>query len=120
MSRVTHLLIHTCTVVRNDPINVGQGKWRENYQPLYEGARCRISGSGMTERTTAQQLKTYEGFAGYFEPGLDIKRDDYIVDVVREDGSVDPRSYRVTGNVTPSIAHHTKVNLEVIEKGKGA
>jgi hypothetical protein len=114
---VTHLLIHTATVERNTPIDIGQGKWRDNYAPLHTNIRFRISGLSASERRTADQLKTYAEFAGYAEPGLDIKKNDQVTGVVREDGSVDPNTYQVMGDVQPSIAHHTKVLLRVIKLG---
>ena len=114
---VTHLLIHRATVQRNSPVDLGKGKWQDNYVAIATNIRFRFSGNSGSEVTTGDQLKTYTQYNGYAEPGQDIQRGDYVVGITREDGTVDPRSYRVTGVVPPSKRHHTKVTLEEIQKG---
>lgn len=114
---VTHLLIHTVDVQRSTPTSVGKGKWRDSYVPHLSQIQFRISGMSASERINAQQENSPAQYVGYSEPGIDIKRDDIVTNITREDGTSDPNEYRVTGNVSPSIAHHTKVLLERIDKG---
>lgn len=114
---VTHLLIHTVTVQRNTPVNQGAGRFLDEYADLHVGIPFRIAGNQSQERYTGDQQNTLVTHLGYGEPGLDIKRDDHITNVVRDDGSADPALYRVVGTVPPSKTHHTKVLLEQIARG---
>jgi len=106
---VTHLLIHTVSTYRNAQHEVSAGRWEKEPTLHLSNIAFRVAGASGAERQTAQQLKTYATHAGYGEPDIDIKRDDIVV----KDGV----SYRVVALVLPSIAHHTKVLLEEIQRG---
>lgn len=114
---VTHLLIHTGTIQRVTPVDQGHGRWLETPVDLYTNTRCRVQVASTRERLIAKQEQTLAKHVGYFEPGTDIKRGDMLVNVTREDGTLDPVNYRVTGLHHPSIAHHVKVELEEVQKG---
>lgn len=117
MSRVSHLLIHTCDIQRKTRTQVSPGKWQETYATVYSNVRCRVFCASATERMAAQRLETLTSDTGYLEPDQDIVRDDQLANVRREDGTVDPVNYRVTGVNKPSIAHHTKLGLQNIARG---
>jgi len=120
MSRVTHLLIHTVDIQRIMRVSQGRGVFTDVPTTVLYGVAFRVAGASSTEKTKAEQLKTYASHVGYGEPDLDIQRGDVVVNVIREDGTMDPSNYRVTGEVPPSIRHHTKVLMEEIQKGISA
>lgn len=119
MSRVTHLLIHRVTLTRNAPVDMGAGRFKDNFVVIGEDVPFRLSQLAGAERVVAQQRLTYQNYNGYGEPTLDIVRGDVVIDVA---GAIGPAGteYRVMDVTRPSIAHHTKTTLERIEKSANA
>ena len=115
-----HLLVHRADVERISPTDVGNGRFRDDYASHLGGILFRLSMGSTRERTAGDQWQTVYGPVGYLLPEIDIQRMDVVCNIVLENGSIDPRRYRVTGVQRPSLQHHTKVVLEVIEKQVGA
>lgn len=113
-----HLLVHRVTIQREVPTDAGSGRWQNVPTTIASDVPFRISGMSARELLVAQQLKSYGTHNGYGRPGLNIKRGDLLIDVVRDDGSSDPNTYRVMADVPTSLAHHTKVILEIVKKGQ--
>jgi len=117
---IDHLLVHRADVERISPTDLGNGRFRDDYVPLHSGILFRLSMGSSRERTAGDQWQTVYGPNGYLLPAIDIQRMDIVCNIVLEDGTIDPRRYRVTGVNRPSLQHHTKVILEVIEKQASA
>lgn len=119
-SSIDHLLVHRADVERISPQDLGNGRFKDNYGPHLAGILFRLSMGSSREQTDGDKWRTVYTPVGYLLPGVDIQRMDLVKNVVLEDGSVDPRQYRVTGVNRPSLQHHTKVLLEVYEQQASA
>jgi len=115
---IDHLLVHRADVERISPVDLGSGRFRDDYAPLHSGILFRLSMGSSREQTEAQQWVTYYGPVGYLQPGVDIAREDVVTNIVLENGTIDTRRYRVTGVNNPSLQHHTRGMLEEIQKQK--
>lgn len=113
-----HLLVHRVTIKREVPTDQGDGRYVNVPTVISSNTMFRVAGMSTREQLLAQQLKTYGSHNGYGKPGLNIKRGDLVMNVIRDDGTTDPNTYRVIGDVQPSLEHHTKVVLEVVKQGQ--
>lgn len=119
-SSLDHLLVHRADVERISPTDLGNGRFSDTYGPHLSGILFRLSMGSSREQTAGEQWRTVYGPVGYLQAGIDIQRMDVVCNLVLENGSVDPRRYRVTGVNRPSLQHHMKVVLEVYEKQASA
>lgn len=115
---VTHLLIDTCDVVRDDETSVAGGRWVKTPTIVQTGTLCRIHVLSARERWNADQEQTEATHAAFFEPDNDIARDDFVIHTTKEGEPVTPPiRYRVLSRNLPSKAHHVKVVLQEIQQG---
>lgn len=119
-SSIDHLLVHRADVQRIAPVDLGNGRFRDDYAPHLAGIPFRLSMGSSREQTAGDQWRTVYTPVGYLLPGVDIQRMDLVTGIVLDDGTTDPRAYRVAGVNRPSLQHHTKVVLEVYEKQASA
>lgn len=117
---IDHLLVHRADVKRISPVDLGNGRYRDDYDLHLAGILFRLSMGTASEVVNGDQWRTKYVPVGYLQPGVDIQRMDIVTNIVLDDGTVDTRQYRVTGVNRPSLQHHTKVILEVYEQQASA
>jgi hypothetical protein len=108
MSRVTHLLIHATTLLRNVSVEQGPGRFQEDRQPVGGEIRMRVFTASGSDLILAQQMKVTANCVAYFEPDQDVRVDDEFI--------VAARRYRVLALVPPSIDHHLKTLCESLSQ----
>jgi hypothetical protein len=117
---VDHLLIHLADVQRKDAVDLGHGQYRDDMVTYLAAIKFRLSARSQSEKKQAKQRVAEGTHMGHALPGTDIRVHDVITNVVREDGSIDTKRYRVTGVHVPSIQHHLRLTLEEIQVGANA
>ena len=113
---IDHLLIHRAEIRRLVPTDQGHGRWEDVPTTIATGVLFRLSLGTHREETEGKQWITRTGPVGYCRPEVDIARNDMVTNIVKEDGSVDTRLYRVTGVDRPSMVQHIRIGLEETQK----
>lgn len=98
MGRITHLLVHSMEVTRNDqPVDNGQGGWIPARRTVYSATACRVTSMNNQERLVEQQRGSFNTHKIFTEADIEIQPDDEI--------AVDGWTYRVQSDYSPSLPY---------------
>ena len=107
------LLVNTCSVYR-PTVTYTKGRANKAYgAAVATGVRCNIqwhSGGTDTQHAREQGYTVIEGWFGFFEYGVDVQKDDRIVDEKGRSFIVKSVPVDVTGR-----KHHIESGLEIEE-----
>jgi len=106
------LLINIVSIFR-PTVTYVKGEPTKTYVPVDTDVPCAIQwhkGGSDTQQERIQGYETVEGWFGFFEYGLDIRKDDLITDERSREFVVVSTPEDVTGRY-----HHIEVGLEIVE-----
>lgn len=113
-----HLLVDRATISRLAEVNTGPGRWTENLQAIATDVKWRTFAASGRELALAEQLRVEVSHVGYCLPGVDIGKDDEIQITAKEGMAVVGEMFRVTAVLPPSLVHHQKVLLVIVQRAK--